>query len=196
MDRVQAILREYHERDARRTQPDTLRQCTEALSGLESDSAEKRTAAATTLGELRYLHTYEPLLNALARECQPPSGERMEDAATGESKPVFGNRAVKAAILKALDNIGNDHAGQRALAAGREPLKEFSMAHLDDAGLVRAALKASAWTVSIMGDAIHDLDEVKEAARSAAAKDGSDAEKYRATEGAAVNLYFDWIRSR
>jgi L-alanine-DL-glutamate epimerase-like enolase superfamily enzyme len=150
------------------------------VNGLESESAGKRTAAATTLGDLRYLHTFKPLLDALARE----------------SEPGFGDRAVKAAILEALDNVGSDHCRNPKLEIGREPLKRFSMAHLDDAGLVRAALEASGWTVSIMGDAIQDLDEVKEAARSAAAKGGPDAEKYRATDGAAVNLYFDWIRSR
>ncbi len=147
---------------------------------LRSAVAAERKRAANNLGRLHDLRSYQPLLNALAQE----------------SGPAFGNREVKAAILEALESIGGEHAGQAALGAGREPLKRFSMAHLDDAGLVRAALEASGWTVSITGDAIHDLDEVKEAARSAAAKGGPDAEKYRATATEATDIYFDWIRSR
>jgi hypothetical protein len=178
LESVYAIVLARQKRELQRLHGSTYLKCTLAQNQLSSGSAGERERAAKALGHLRYLHSYEPLLCALAREGR------------------HGSRAVKAAILEALGDIGGEHAGQTALMAGREPLKRFSMAHLDDAGLVRSALDASGWTVSFMGDAFQDLDEVKDAARRAAAKGGPNAGKYDATAAQASDLYFDWIRSR
>jgi hypothetical protein len=170
LDRVQAILREQHGRDVRRNMPGTLRQCAEALDGLRSDAAAKRAGAATILGDLRYLHSYAPLLDALARECQPG----------------LGDRAVKAAILEALEHVGSDHCRSPKLEAGREPLNRFMMAHLADPELVRSALNALRWT-GLFGDTIEDTCRIEEAA----AQHG-----YHETEAVANDVYVTRTRER
>ena len=137
---------------------------------LESDVAAERQAAAATLGDLRYIYSYEPLLHALERE----------------SGSGYGKRDMKAAILRALENIGADHSCKPELRAGREPLNRFMIAHLADAELVESALKALVRT-GIPEETLDDLDKIKNAARAAG---------YRETVSAASDIYFDIITSR
>ncbi len=168
LEDVYAIVLARQKRELRRLHGSTQLECTLAQNQLGSAVAAERKSAAKTLGRLRSIYSFEPLLHALARESEP-----------GDE-----GRAVKAAMLKALRNIGSDHCGQVALAAGREPLKKFSMAHLDDAGLVRSALKALEYTC-LRCEAIEDMENVMKAAAEAGYKD---------TDLAASGLWLNAVR--
>ncbi len=164
---ARAILRAQQERQLRRLEPDAGVQRAGAESLLKEGTTAQRISAAASLGNLRFLCSFEPLLNALARE----------------SEPGFGDRRVKTAILQALDNVGSEHAGQTALRTGHEQLRGFINAHLSDPELVGKAMKALAWTGN-RAESIHDADDIKKAARKAG---------YKSTASAASAAYFSRI---
>jgi len=165
LDRRRAILRQKHEREMQRLEPGVMRQCTQAERRLESDVATERQVAATTLGTIRDIESYKPLLLAMIRE----------------SEPGYEDRDVKVAILKALENIGEDHNSKSTLNAGREPLNRFMMAHLADAGLVERALNALKWTDSVE-ETSADASRIGNAAEAAG---------YPRSATAATSFYLD-----
>jgi hypothetical protein len=101
---------------------------------LASISVAERRKAAQELGKLASPRSYAPLLAALSREALSGLPE---------------DRDVEAAILGALDRIGNAHSSSPTIKTGRAPLKEFVLAHLHDAGLVTAACAALRWTGTV-----------------------------------------------
>jgi hypothetical protein len=165
MEKVYAIVLAQQKREMLRLEPQIELECTRAENQLGSAVAAERKSAAKTLGKLRYLSSFQPLLHALARE----------------SGPGDGGRAMKAAMLKALRNIGSDHCGHTALEIGRGPLREFAMAHLADHLLVGSALNALAWTC-LRCESLEDMSRVMEAA---------DAAGYRKTSIAASRVWLD-----
>src|SRR5271157_680149 len=81
LERIRAILRQKHARELRRIEPDALHECMTAEEQLKSTVPAERQKAATTLGDLRYIDSFEPLLYALARESEPDRGDRAVKAA-------------------------------------------------------------------------------------------------------------------
>ncbi len=168
MESVYAIVRQQQKREMLRLEPEARLECALAERQLGDAAAAERKSAAKTLGKLRYLHSFEPLLHALARENAP-----------GDE-----GRAVKAAMLKALRNIGSDHCCHIALEVGRVPLRDFAMAHLDDHVLVGSALNALASTC-LRCESLADMEKVMKAA---------DEKGYRETGIAAGSIWLDTLR--
>ena len=163
--RRRAVLRNAHE--CRR--PTVIAQHERAENLLRSGVAEERAKAAASLGQLRNIGSYMPLLHALARE----------------SRPGHENREVVSSILEAMDKIGSRHSGQPPIREGREPLRKFIMAHLADPGIVKIALEAMGWT-GTREQSIHDPDEIRNEARRAG---------YEATARVAGDIHFERLFS-
>ena len=115
---------------------------------LDSAAAEERWDAATSLGVLRYAESHRAVLLALQRECGPGKDDR----------------EVKAAMVRALERIGVDQGG--LCGGGREPLKRFIMAHLEDTGLAETALHALS-RIGNRAEIEDDAHEMSVAARAA-----------------------------
>lgn len=147
-------IRQRHQRELNRFKPETMSQRREAENALNSRTTANRKAAAITLGTLRYVESYQPLLSALARECQP---DRQ-------------SREVEVAILEALHHIGHDHNTNEAIKAGREPIKKVILAHLGDTELVKTAFEALKWT-ALVTDICDDARAIKSRAESLQLRD-------------------------
>lgn len=125
---------------------------------LHSTVPAERQGAATTLGDLRCIDSYGPLLQALEREGGPGNGDR----------------AVKDVILKSLEKIGSEHSADPISDSGYEPLNRFIMAHLADAGLVKSGLKALKWTDTVEKTST-DASTIADAAEAAGYPDSASA---------------------
>ncbi len=142
-----------------------------ALSGLrdleclQSPESRTRKAAAESLGRLRSLEAYGPLLAALGRE--PESHD------------------ARIAIIGALARIGSAHVAEHSarLRAGQAPIMRFILGHIGDTGMVERSLQALSWTIR-PGEASKLSEEIK-----AAASIGKNPEAARA----ASDFYLDSI---
>ena len=104
----------------------------DSLSRVEAEhllaygSSAERKKAAAALGELRSIHSYEPLLQAIQRKDN--------------------DRDAKLAILHALHKIGEKFGYMKEFSSGLAVLEPFIMSHLKDTALVQMACQALQWT--------------------------------------------------
>ena len=113
----------------------------EAENLLAHGCLAERKKAATELGNLCSIHSYEPLLLAVQRKDN--------------------DRGVQLAILHALHSIGEKFGYTERFSGGLIVLEQFIKSNLKDLGLVNAACQAIQWAgtiddISDVGDRIRD----------------------------------------